>query len=1584
MNKVIENIKRLALACGFIAMAAMYVPINATHIVGADMTFECLGNDFYQIDLTVRRDCINGDEDADFDDPAFVGIFDAFGNPLDFLGRFGMVEMELLGIEKINPSLPECAYLGGEICVEEGRYRARVFLPFREKGYVLGYQRCCRNITLNNIVSPTLTGNTSFVCLTEPTLNSCNSMPKFDEWPEIVICSDEPFVFDHSAIDRDGDSLVYELHTPFAGATEARPKPVPPRGPQYDTIEYAAGFTLDNLLGVGEALSVDPNTGVITAVPGAVGQYLVGVLVEEWRDGKILSKTRRNFELNVRVCEDVARLGFEAPALTCDGLTVAFTNTSTKNFGYTWNFNNPSMDAAFMSNEESPTFTFPEEGVYEVSLSSTNPENDCEVSVTQEVAVYNSQLEASYDISATECNDGKQLIILDATSIEPNADLQVEEHQWEVVVGDQVIPLFGESVVTEIDCVEEITVALTSTSSNGCTDTEIATFLLDDIITVGDLIDEIADTLRICIGDETPLLNSVTEGVVYTWSPLDSLTFTDTENFSDPIANPTETTLYTVEATDGVLTDQGSVLVIVDMKPEFTFGVDSTELCRSGSTIPTIDGDASYDYQYDPSSEVNIGSPYSPNDPLFSPTGDGFFYVTVTNGACVIIDSVYVTAIGNDPIALDEAFIADPIISNNDDGTISLSVPFNFDVLNEQFDIDSVYWEIITDAETITGTGMDISAILQPASSATVNVYIVDSKGCVVKITRVIDLGDVPSIDLLDQGMTEICVGDTAILVLNPNSEWTYTWDPEDGLIFADPNDRSNPTVVVTESILYRVTVSNGTNSVTDSIFIEALTDLIDISIVSDGANICDGMAIVEAVNNTNGNNTDYQWSLDSLFTTVVAVGQNASIPITGDSATIYLRGESDGFCGSNIASLDVVNNSVDITPDFDPINTCISPNGSVNLVNNAEDQTVSIGWTPSDNITSDDLTSPMIEIQRIGDEMSIELTYTATNDKGCETTETITVPVNDDLTVEINGDTESCTTTGSFTASANAPTDSVNYEWSLTEDFAEIISTSDSVTADLGETGIIYLRANTDSGCESPVVSRMLDMKNIIIDVDAPARICPGDTADVDLLFQDGQTFDVTWEDNPAIVSELTGPKVFIAGLGGSDTITLRYTADDGNGCEVMNEIRVANSMVIDPDPTNTVICGTLDQQFSIDPIYVDGDVAWDFSGLGADPMTSTSASPLITFDSAGIYQAILISTMETCNFDTTQFFFQVPEVLEIMTDQSPDQLLCGDSILMLRATSNGNAITWTDGDGNLLAVGDSVEINAADISQVTATTLDANGCSEEIVFNIGMYMFDVAINAPTEPVCTSDGGGIDVSATDNTGANVSYEWTSASGGVLSGGDTANPTIDPANSEDLQLTVTNEDLGCSMTFDVPVSGGSLDGSISSDAEGDTIDLGEEVTISVDPRGDNISYMWDDGSTEGPDRTVMPEDDQTYTVTITDNDTGCTSVQSITITVNIPDCNSDGIWIPNAFSPNRDGENDVLFVRSNILMSMDLQILDRWGKEVYRSDNQDEGWNGTHLNTGDDLAPDTYAYCLKVTCDNGQEFLESGHITIVR
>ena len=1295
--------------------------VSATHIVGADMTFTCNAKEWYEIHLTVRRDCINGDSEADFDDPAYVGIFDAFGTPLNWLGSLGAVKMELLSVNDVPGGIDECTPGGTAICVSEATYLGKVFLPFREKGYILGYQRCCRNVTLNNIINPLETGNTSFVCITEESMNVCNSSPSYDAWPELFTCVGEPLSIDASGTDPDGDQLTYELYVPHRGASLATPQPIPPAGPPYDEVEYAPGFSLDNVLGSGEPLRIDPNTGLITAVPGAVGQFLVGVLMTESRNGVPYSKTRRNFELNVLDCGGLTGVNFTAPSSQCEGLTVDFTNTTVGGSRYKWNFNYPSSDMAFMSTEESPSFTYPAPGTYTVQLQSTGGEDLCRTDIIRQITVGNKTLDASFDGLNPQCLNDLITINLSTIAVQVNTNETIVSTRYEVIIDGSVYTFDGGTTQAVVPCARSIDVRVIVTTADGCT-------------------------------------------------------------------------------------------------------VESTQ-------------------RYD-----------------------------------------------------------------------------------------------------------DI-----PGSSG-------------------------PSIEFVGGDEIAICAGESTLLIANPNPAWTYTWSPRTGLTFTSETDFSNPRANPTETTTYTVTVSDGVTSVTDQVRVIVASEFLDVSIANNTTTCSNQVNLTGNASNAGGESIIYDWSFDPNFSTVVARGQTVNISLPAGVSTIYMRAGGGLFCGSNVPSVTVDNNSAStLSAPASPINTCVSSDGTVSVVSSDPNETFTVVWEPSSNITSG-LTGQTVSTTALDGQTEVILTYTATTSGGCVKTETITIPVVSDLVMDISGGgTSGCSSGGTYEALSNAPIDLVNVEWSLDPNFGTILSTDKVVTVDVPAGSSLYLRGNTGSGCASEVVSRTIMPNDMSLEVDAPRRICLGDTADIDLIIPEGENFTVVWSAATEVISGLNDPKIIVVGMDtGAEALVLSYTATNDEGCVITGTVEVPYSTVIPTNFDPQVVCGTNSIALSIDPIYENGDVFWDFGDI-----TSTDGSPTLDFGAAGTYNGVLSSTMETCNFDAMDVSVVVPEILELTTDQETDQRSCeAVESINLGVDGKGSEVVWTDQAGNEVTVGDSLMLtDLAGLETLTATVSDTFGCTEAITFQVGVYEFDIDIDGPgingADPAC---GESIDLTATDNTGANVSYMWVSASGGVLSGGDTANPTIDPANAGDLVLVVTNEDFGCTMEFPVDVNGSSGITATINATPGTTITEGETVTLDVVTDAIGETYQWDDGNTQGS-REVMPTETTTYTVLVTDEN-GCTAEATITITVEERLCTT--FDVPTAFTPNGDGQNDELVVRSDgDLDAVDFQVLDRWGKEVFRTTRQNEGWNGFHQQTGAEMSPDVFAYCLKVTC-NGEETVRAGSVTLVR
>ncbi len=119
---------------------------------------------------------------------------------------------------------------------------------------------------------------------------------------------------------------------------------------------------------------------------------------------------------------------------------------------------------------------------------------------------------------------------------------------------------------------------------------------------------------------------------------------------------------------------------------------------------------------------------------------------------------------------------------------------------------------------------------------------------------------------------------------------------------------------------------------------------------------------------------------------------------------------------------------------------------------------------------------------------------------------------------------------------------------------------------------------------------------------------------------------------------------------------------------------------------------------------------------------------------------------------------------------------------------------------------------------------------------------------------------------------------------------------------------------------------------------------------------------------------------QPYTFTIRNLTTGCTSISS-SISIDPPVCGDD-LFVPNAFSPNGDGKNDILFVRGSSIANMQFLVYNQWGEKVFESNAPSSGWNG--LFGGKPQPVGVYVYVLRVTKTNGETINKKGSVTLIR
>lgn len=383
----------------FIFILSTCFSVQASHIVGGDIYYDYLGNNQYRIHVSVFRDCLSAG--ADFDSPLPLGIFFNSNNNLYQSINIPYTGKTMVPVTFNNP----CVIPPTNICTENAIYTTVVTLPPNSGGYRVAYVRCCRGPNINNINNPEDTGLTLTVNIPGSTNNHhINNSARFNNYPPQLLCNNDQLVFNHSATDADGDQLRYSLATPYQGGTTFNPMPMPTPAPPYTPVFWSNGNTQNQPLGPGSNITIDPNTGQIVATPNLTGRYVVGIKVEEIRDGVVISSMIRDFIFQVFNCnitmQAILPLQTQLPSFTgyCDGnLNVNFVNNSFGGTHYQWDFGDLTTTYD-VSTLHTPSYNYPDTGKYMVRLV-VNPGWPCTDTAFMEINLYN---QLNSDITHTD------------------------------------------------------------------------------------------------------------------------------------------------------------------------------------------------------------------------------------------------------------------------------------------------------------------------------------------------------------------------------------------------------------------------------------------------------------------------------------------------------------------------------------------------------------------------------------------------------------------------------------------------------------------------------------------------------------------------------------------------------------------------------------------------------------------------------------------------------------------------------------------------------------------------------------------------------------------------------------------------------------------------------------------------------------------------------------------------------------------------------------------------------------------------------------------------------------------------------
>lgn len=367
INKKQDFITYFRLKLTFLIPAIFFIlpyTANATHIVGGEIGYRCLGGNQYEITLRVFRDCFNADPTALFDDPGIIGVYASNGL------RLSNISLRPIGNDTLREGLDSCyTSFINSVCVHTTVYKSVITLNPRVGGYHFVYQRCCRNTTISNIVNPTEAGATYDILLTEAAMAKCNSSPVVNSWPPVYVCANQELNVNSAATDADNDSIAYKLCAPLVGGTLQRPQPIPPTAPPFQPIIWLSPtYSLANVLGGNNPLTIDVDSGIMKGVPPVLGQFVVAVCIEEYDrfTKNLLSVVRRDFQYNVVNCM-VPQATFEAPEAVCVGSNLTLKQSTPGAKSVEWYLGNPGAEK-LISKGDSVNLTFPSAGKNRITL----------------------------------------------------------------------------------------------------------------------------------------------------------------------------------------------------------------------------------------------------------------------------------------------------------------------------------------------------------------------------------------------------------------------------------------------------------------------------------------------------------------------------------------------------------------------------------------------------------------------------------------------------------------------------------------------------------------------------------------------------------------------------------------------------------------------------------------------------------------------------------------------------------------------------------------------------------------------------------------------------------------------------------------------------------------------------------------------------------------------------------------------------------------------------------------------------------------------------------------------------------------
>ena len=731
---------------------------------------------------------------------------------------------------------------------------------------------------------------------------------------------------------------------------------------------------------------------------------------------------------------------------------------------------------------------------------------------------------------------------------------------------------------------------------------------------------------------------------------------------------------------------------------------------------------------------------------------------------------------------------------------------------------------------------------------------------------------------------------------VGPNT--TYLWTSPDGFVISGATDLI---AQVGAQGTYTLTVTDGLTGCTAeaSTFVSADLNLPTAEAVPDGDLDCNITSVtIDGSGSSGGPNLSFEWSTTNGSITSDTTADTIIVNAAGDYQLVVTN-DNNGCSATVSVMVDSDISPPDINIEDPDTLSCAVGNFTLDASGTTGAGNLTFVWTTTDgNIVSGGNTA-MPEIDLPG-----TYTLTVTDDaNGCTGEESVLVE--GDVTppiIDIAAPTQLTCTNNELTLDATGSQAGVSFAWTTVN--GNIVAGENTAQPTIDQTGTYTLTiTDPNNGCTATDdVEVEADQSLPVADAGAVAQLdCTNTTAVLDGTGSSMGT-DYTYLWTTADGNILNGETTLEPEIDAGGTYILTVT-NIVTGC-------VSQDNVIIPENNDIPIAvadtpGELNCLNDTQTI----DATGSSLGMGYTAIWTTMDGNIVSgantlepvVDSAGTYLLTITNLNSNCtsteevivaeNFTTPQ---ADPGVVATLTCANDTLQLDGSNSVL----GNNDTVVWTTPDGSF-AEGDST-LTPTITAPGTYTLVITN--NESSCTNIDSVLIDENMTTPTanagvpmELTCTTTSLALDGSGSSQNG-NFTYSWTTSDGNIVSGGNGLMPVVDESGS--YLLTVLDIDNGCVNMSEVAVT---LNGNFPAADAGATAELTCSITETTlggsGDVGSEFTYAWTtpDGEIISNDSTLTPVVGATgtYTLTVTNQNNGCSTSDDVFISENTAAPNVD-------------------------------------------------------------------------------------------